>query len=240
MQDKGSDLMKIAAIIPARGGSKGISQKNIKLLNGSPLISYSIKEAQNSDYITDIYVSTDDEDIARISKTYGAQVPYLRPEDLSTDSSPTIDSILHMTEWILSNAKVKPHYICVLQCTSPLTIASDINGLIKKLIESNMDGAVSICETEVNPYWTNVFKDDRLEYFIEEGKNITRRQDLPAIYRLNGAIYVVKTEVLLSEKTLEPKNITGYLMTRENSIDIDTMQDFILAELLMKEREKNA
>ncbi|MFT9494662.1 cytidylyltransferase domain-containing protein [Anaerosolibacter sp.] len=232
--------MEIAAIIPARGGSKGIPKKNIKLLNGKPLISYSITEAQKSSYITDVYVSTDDQEIARISEAYGAKVPYLRPSNLSIDSSPTIDSILHMTEWLLTSGNKIPEYICVLQCTSPLTKASDIDGTIKKLIETGMDGAVSICEAEVNPYWTNVFKGDRLEYFIEEGKNITRRQDLPEIFRLNGAIYVVKTEVLLSERTLEPKNITGYVMSNESSIDIDTMQDFMLAEFLMKEREKNA
>lgn len=231
--------MRIAAIIPARGGSKGIPKKNIKSLNGSPLISYIINEAQRSKYITDIYISTDDEEIAKISKTYGGKVPYLRPDDLATDSSPTIDSILHMTDWIINNEYI-PDYICVLQCTSPLTTVKDIDGTINKLIESDMDGAVSICEAEVNPYWTNVLVDDKLEYFIEEGKRITKRQDLPKVYRLNGSIYILKTQILLDCKSLEPDNMTGYVMPNEHSVDIDTIQDFILAEFLMKEREKNA
>jgi len=112
----------------------------------------------------------------------------------------------------------------------------DIDGTIKKGATSNFDGAVSVCEAEVNPYWTNVFHGDKLKYFIEQGKQITRRQELPKIYRLNGAVYVIKTEVLLDEKVLEPRNVTGFIMGNKNSLDIDNNEDFMLAELLIKSK----
>lgn len=229
--------MKVAAIIPARGGSKGLPKKNIKLLDGKPLIAYTIEEAKKSQYIVDVYVSTDDKAIADIAIEYGAKVPYMRPDELSSDSSPTIDAILHMTDWIIHNDSISPDIICVLQCTSPLRRAFDINRAIKKLIDTDMDACVSVCEAEVNPYWTNVFVGDTLEYFLEEGKKITKRQDLPKVYRQNGAVYAVKIEVLLKEKTLEPKNITGYIMNNTDSIDIDTIEDFILAEFLIQKRK---
>lgn len=226
----------ILAIIPARGGSKGVPKKNIKELNGKPLISYSIEEARKSKYINRIVVSTESKEIAEISKKLGAEVPYLRPLQLAQDNSPTIDCIIHMIDWLKDKENYVPDYICLLQCTSPLRTYEDIDGTVQKAILLNMDGAVSICEAEVNPYWTNIFEGDQLKYFIEEGKQIIRRQDLPKIYRINGAIYVIKTEILLRDKVLEPSNITGFIMENSKSIDIDDNEDFILASLLMKNK----
>lgn len=231
---------KILAIIPARGGSKGVPRKNIKELNGKPLIAYTIEAAKKSKFLDRVVVSTEDKEIAEISKKSGANIPYLRPIELAKDDSPTIDAVIHMIKWLQENEKYKPDYICVLQCTSPLRDENDIDGTIEKMINSNTDGSVSICEAEVNPYWTNIFNGDRLDYFMKEGKNITSRQKLPKIYRINGAVYVVKTEVLINQKTLEPENITGYIMKNENSIDIDSILDFKIAELLIKEQIKNA
>lgn len=231
---------KILAIIPARGGSKGVPRKNIKDLNGKPLIAYSIDVAKESKYIDRIVVSTEDEEIAEVSKKFGAEVPYLRPLKLAKDDSPTVDCIINMVTWLKENENYIPDYVCLLQCTSPLRESKDIDGTIEKAIGENVDGAISVCEAEVNPYWTNIFDDDKLKYFIEEGKKITRRQDLPKVYSMNGAVYVMKTDVLLDKKTFETDNITGYVMSSENSIDIDTNLDFKFAELLMKERENHA
>lgn len=230
----------ILAIIPARGGSKGVPRKNIKEINGKPLIAYTIEEAIKSRYLHRIVVSTEDKEIADISKKYGAEVPYLRPIELADDKSPTIDCIIHMINWLKINEDYIPDYICLLQCTSPLRTNEDIDGTIKKAINIDLDGAISVCEAEVNPYWTNVFIDEKLKYFIEEGKNITRRQDLPQIYRINGAVYIIKTEILLNKRTFETDNMTGYIMSSNNSIDIDNEIDFKFAQLLMKESEKNA
>lgn len=231
---------KILVIVPARGGSKGVPRKNIRNLNGKPLISYTIEEAKKSKYIDRVVVSTEDIEIAKVSEKFGAEVPYLRPVELSKDDSPTIDCIIHVVNWLKEKENYIPDYVCLLQCTSPLRTYKDINGTIEKTINLNMDGAVSICESEANPYWSNVFYGDKLKYFIEEGKQITRRQDLPKVYRMNGSVYVIKTNILLEQKTFETENITGYVMNNENSVDIDNEIDFKLAELLMKECENNA
>ena len=232
--------IKVLVIIPARGGSKAIPRKNIKDLNGKPLIAYTIEETKKSKYIDRIVVSTEDDEIANVSVKLGVQVPYLRPKELSGDNSPTIDCVIHMISWLKESEGYIPDYVCLLQCTSPLRTYEDIEGTIEKAMDLNFDGAVSVCEAEVNPYWTNVFTGDKLNYFIEEGKKITKRQDLPKVYRINGAVYVIKTNILLKQKTFETDNITGYVMSNEGSVDIDDEIDFKLAELLMKERESNA
>lgn len=227
--------INIVAIIPARGGSKGVLRKNIKLLNGYPLITYSIKAAQNSQYINKVVVSTDDKEIMETAIQHSASVPYLRPFELSTDDASTVDVIIHMVKYLINVENYIPDYVCVLQCTSPLRTSTDIDNSISLLLSRNVDGLVSVCESEINPYWTNIFDGERLKYFIEKGKTITKRQDLPKIYRNNGAIYLIKTEVLFSEKSLEPQNITGYIMPIDRSIDIDTELDFKIAELIMEE-----
>jgi CMP-N,N'-diacetyllegionaminic acid synthase len=229
----------ILAIIPARGGSKGVPKKNIKSLNGMPLITYTIEEAKKSKYITRLVVSTDDERIAETAIRGNAEIPCLRPKELSTDSSKTNDCIIHMINYLKDKENYTPDYVCLLQCTSPLRTSEDIDGAIEKLLSTDFDGIISVCESEVNPYWTNVFEKDKLKYFIGEGKNITRRQDLPQVYRYNGAIYIIKTEILIKERTFEVENITGYVMSNEDSIDIDTITDFKIAEVLIKEREKH-
>ncbi|GKU26935.1 cytidylyltransferase domain-containing protein [Clostridium folliculivorans] len=228
--------LEVLAIIPARGGSKGVPKKNIKCLLGKPLIAYTIEAAKKSKYITRVVVSTDDSEIADISRQYGAEVPFLRPSELSTDLSPTNDAILHVVSELNKTQGYKADIICLLQCTSPLRDYQDIDETIDKMLSTKSDAAVSICEVECNPYWTNVLEDGKLKYFLDEGKKITRRQDLPPVYRLNGAVYVVDTEVFLEKKTLEPDNITGYIMDNNKSVDIDTAIDFKMAELLLKEQ----
>jgi CMP-N-acetylneuraminic acid synthetase len=230
------DNKKILAIIPARGGSKGVPRKNIRELDGKPLIFYTIEEAKKSKYIDRIIVSTDDEEILDISKKFCAEVPYLRPKELAQDNSSTVDCIIHMLNWLKENENYMPDYVCLLQCTSPLRKFYDIDGTIEKMIDTDMDGAVSVCEAEVNPYWTNVFDGDKLNYFIEDGKLIKRRQDLPKVYRINGAVYVVKKDILINQKTLEPNKITGYIMETKKSIDIDNIEDFLLAEVLIRKK----
>lgn len=231
-------MNEILAIIPARGGSKGVPKKNIKPLNGIPLIGYTLQEAKKSKYISRVVVSTDDEEIAQVSKSYHGEVPYLRPKELSTDTSSTADCIVHMINYLKDKENYMPDYICLLQCTSPLRTYEDIDGSIEKLLPTEFDGVISVCEAETNPYWTNIFQKDKLKYFIEEGRNITRRQDLPEVYRYNGAIYIIKTDIFMKEKTFETDNITGYVMSSYNSVDIDTLMDFKIAELFMKEREE--
>ncbi|WP_105176449.1 acylneuraminate cytidylyltransferase family protein [Clostridium cagae] len=228
---------EILAIIPARGGSKGLPGKNILNLNGKPLIAHTILASKNSKFVTRVVVSTDDKEIAEISKKYGAEVPYLRPNSLAKDKSLTIDSVFHMLDYLEKYEDYSPDYVLLLQCTSPLRNEQHIDEAIEKLVKSDFHGIISICESEVNPYWTNILKNESLKYFLEEGKNITRRQDLPKIYRYNGAIYLAKTEALKRERTFEVENLTGYVMDRESSIDIDTEIDFKIAEIMMKNKD---
>ncbi|GAA0076321.1 acylneuraminate cytidylyltransferase family protein [Clostridium sp. CTA-5] len=230
---------EILVIIPARGGSKGVYRKNLRKLKGIHLIGYTILSALKSKYIKRVVVSTEDKEIAEISKIYGAEIPCLRPNKLATDNSPTVDSILQMIDYLEKKQGYYPDYILLLQCTSPLRNEKHIDEAIEKLLKSNFDGIASICEAEVNPYWTNIFKEEKLEYFIKEGERITRRQDLPKIYRYNGAIFLVKTEILKKEKTFEVENLTGYIMDRECSIDIDTEIDFKIVEAIMDFKEIN-
>ena len=226
-------------IIPARGGSKGLPGKNIRVLNGKPLIAYTIDEAKKSKYLDRVIISTEDSEIARIGKEYGAELPFLRPKHLAGDEATTNEVILHAVNYLKETENYIPDYICLLQCTSPLREVSDINGTIERLVETGMDAAVSVCEAAANPYWTNIFNGDKLQYFIKEGKKILRRQDLPKVYQINGAVYVVKTSVFIKENTLEPENTTGFIMSPNNSTDIDSIIDFKLAELIQVEREKN-
>ena len=226
---------EILAIIAARGGSKGLPGKNIRELCGKPLISYTIEAAKEAKYITRVVVSTDDDDIARVSKESGADIPCMRPDELATDNASSIDAVLHMVNYLKEVENYNPEFIVLLQPTSPLRNSKHIDEAIKKLLETNMDAIVSVCESEVSPYWSNVFNEDKLEYFIEEGKKITRRQDLPKVYRMNGAIYGIKTDVFIKEKTLEPESLTGYIMSNKDSVDIDEALDFKFAEIIMKE-----
>jgi len=218
-------MKEILAIIPARSGSKGVPRKNIKDLNGKPLIAYTIEAAKHSKYIDKVIVSTEDIEIKDVAIKFGGYVPFLRPNELATDSSPSIDAILYTINKLKQEYDYFPKYICLLQCTSPLRTAKHIDEAFLKLQQTNMDAVVSVCEAEVNPYWSNIFKGDKLEYFLEKGKTITRRQELPDIYRMNGAIYIIKTDVLMETKTFEPENLTGYIMDDISSIDIDTFLD---------------
>ncbi|MBW6409468.1 acylneuraminate cytidylyltransferase family protein [Clostridium weizhouense] len=228
---------EILAIIPARGGSKGLYRKNLRKLKGIHLIGYTIKSALKSKYIKRVVVSTEDKEIAEISKIYGAEIPCLRPNELAGDSSPTVESILQMIDYLEKEQEYYSDYVLLLQCTSPLRNTKHIDEAIEKLLKSNFDGIASICEAEVNPYWTNIFKGEKLEYFLKEGERITRRQDLPKVYRYNGAIFLIKTEILKKEKTFEVENLTGYIMDRESSIDIDTEMDFKIAEIIIASKK---
>jgi CMP-N,N'-diacetyllegionaminic acid synthase len=230
--------MEILAIIPARGGSKTLPGKNIKLLNGKPLIAYTIEEALKSNYISRIVISTDDEAISEVGKKYGAEVPFLRPDELSTDYSPTIDAVIYTVNRLKDMQGYIPDYVCLLQCTTPLKTVHHIDEAIKKLVRSGFDGIVSVCESQAHPYWMQVFNGERLECFMHQENKILRRQDLPPVYRLNGAIWVVRTTSLLEERSLIVKNQTGYIMDLKDSVDIDTELDFKYAEMLIKERSK--
>jgi N-acylneuraminate cytidylyltransferase/CMP-N,N'-diacetyllegionaminic acid synthase len=225
---------KILAIIPARGGSKGIPHKNLKELNGKPLIAYSIEEAKESKYIDKLIVSTEDEEIARVSKNYGAEVPFLRPIELATDDTPGIMPIFHALNWF-DEKGVSFDYIMCLQCTSPFRRANHIDEAIEKLFTEDADSIVSVCESEISPYWMKKIENGKMRDFLSDMPFYSRRQDIPNVFRLNGAIYLAKAEILLKLNSWYSDNTMPYIMDRLTSIDIDDIFDFKFAELLVKE-----
>jgi len=217
------------AIIPARGGSKRLLRKNILDLNGKPLIAYSIEAGLKSKYIDKVIVSSDDDEILEVSKKYGAQL-IKRPEVLASDTATTFDALKHTIDNI-----EKYDYILLLQATSPLRNEKHIDEAIELLELKKADAIVSVCEMDHSPLWSNTLpKDNSMTGFLKDEVKNKRSQDLERHYRLNGAIYICKTDKLLEDKTFFLKDkIFAYKMNRESSIDIDEEIDFKMAEVLM-------
>ena len=226
---------KILAVITARGGSKGIPQKNIRPLLGKPLIAYSIQAALQSRTLNKVIVSTDDEDIAKASKQYGAEVPFIRPKHLATDTATTLSVLQHAVRYLTDKEGYLADIIVCLQPTSPLRSAEDIDQAVTLCIHTSADSVVSLSQVEHHPYWMKKVVEGRVYPLMEaDDEKYPRRQDLPPVYQLNGAIRVIKRKVLLEEERIEGECSRAYIMPQERSIDIDTPIDLKLAELIMK------
>lgn len=220
---------KVLALIPARGGSKGVPRKNVRMLGGKPLIAWTIEAAIQSKYIDRVMLSSEDEEIIEVAKKWGCDVPFVRPKELAQDDTPSMEVILHGIE------QVKGYdYIVLLQPTSPFRTTEDINKCIEKCVENNQESCVSIVEVSQNPYWMYTVKENEvLNPLIEIDDKYYQRQKLPKTYILNGAVYVASIEWLKQSKSFLSKNTTSVEMTKEKSIDIDTMLDFKVASLLI-------
>jgi len=220
------------AIIPARGGSKRLPRKNILNLNGKPLIKYSIEAGLKSQYIDKVVVSSDAEEILNISKKHGA-LSIKRPDELASDSATTFDVIKHTI-----NNTDKYDYVVLLQPTSPLRDEKHIDKAIELLHNKNADAVVSVCEMDHSPLWSNTLDDSlSMSGFLRDEVLNKRSQDLEKYYRLNGAIYICKTDKLLEEESFFlKKNIFAYKMDRESSVDIDEEIDFKIAEIIEKSK----
>ena len=229
---------KVLAIIPARGGSKGLPGKNIKELCGKPLIAWSIEVARACRNIDRIVVSTDDDQIAEVAKKYGIELPFMRPAELATDTTSTVDLIFHTIEWLKKDQDYEDDYILLLQPTSPLRIAEDIEGVIQTLKDKDAQAVVSVCETDHHPWWSNTLPENgNMKDFLRPEILNKRRQDLPVFYRLNGAIYLAETDYLSEQNSFFGSDTFAYEMPKNRSIDIDSDIDFKLAELLMEKQK---
>jgi len=225
----------ILGLIPARGGSKGLPKKNIKLLLGKPLIAWTIEQALASKYLDRVVVSTDDEEIAEISKKGGADVPFIRPKELAEDDAKGIDVVLHAINWI-EKSDNKCDLIMLFQPTSPLRTKADIDKAIELLFLKEAKAIVSVCEVDHHPLWVNTLPEDRcMKNFIKPEIMNKNRQELPVFYRLNGAIYIAYCDYLKKYKSFIDKNTYAYIMPKNRSVDIDNEIDFQLAEILIKE-----
>ena len=223
---------RLLAVIPARGGSKRLPRKNVLDLAGKPLIAWTIQEALNCKYIDQVIVSTDDKEISDISKEYGADVPFFRPSELATDEAKTVDVVLHLLDE-LEKVGERYDYIILLQPTSPLRTAQNIDESVELLQMKNSDAVISVCESEHPPLWCNVLPDDMsMDNFLDESVKNKRSQDLSKQYRINGAIYISSVEKLKKENSFFlSNNCIAYIMKQNVSIDIDTIDDFDFALL---------
>jgi CMP-N,N'-diacetyllegionaminic acid synthase len=224
--------MKPLIIIPARGGSKGVPRKNIKLLNSIPLIHYTIKAAQQLFDNTLISVSTDDEEIKKVAEQTNLVVPFLRPKELASDNSGTYEVLLHAIDFYKKNG-YEADTIILLQPTSPFRTSSHIEEALK-LYSNEIDMVVSVKETKSNPYYI-LFEENESGFLIKSKEaTFTRRQDCPKVWEYNGAIYIINIASLKKNTIGEFKKVIKYEMDEFSSHDIDTLFDWDMAELIIK------
>lgn len=227
------------AIIPARGGSKGVPGKNKKLLNGKPLIYYTIKAAINSKYIDRVFVSTDDEEIAEIAVEFGAEVPFLRPADLARDNSKAIDAYIYTVERLASDLDIQIDAFIVLLPTSPLRDTNNIDEAITLFKDKNATTVISVVEAIHPPDWYKKINDEGiLMDYLNVADNSLNRQEVEKTYLPNGAIYIFKYPDLKYNMSYYNEKTYPYIMSQNKSIDIDTEVDFLFAEFLIKKNDK--
>ena len=225
---------KVLAIIPARGGSKGVPRKNIREVAGKPLIAWTILEARKSMYIDRIIVSTDDQEISDVAQQWGCEIPFMRPEHLAQDNTPGIEPVIHAIESLPGY-----DYVVLLQPTSPLRTIEDIDGCIELCASKVACSCVSVTEPDKNPYWMfTIDVHGKMQPLLEGKTLISRRQDLPAVYALNGAVYVADAKSIVETRSFITDDTVPYIMSKNNSIDVDTETDLIVAEIFLKRIHK--
>ena len=225
---------RILGIIPARGGSKRLPGKNIRDLCGKPLVAWTIEQAKKSRYLDKIIVSTDDEEIAEISKEYGAEVPFLRPKELAKDDSPTIDTIIHAIEFLGKKGETYD-IIVLLQPTSPLRKDDDIDNAIELFLEKHPESVISVFEINDRFYWTLNIKNGYITPFFDKKYLQANIKDLPRLYAPNGAISISSVQELIKSRSFYLNKSLPYFMPAERSIDIDTELDFKIAKILIND-----
>lgn len=231
--------MRNIAIIPARSGSKGLKNKNIKLLNGKPLIAYSIEAAYKCKMFDTVMLSTDSEEYAEIGRKCGADVPFLRSKEMSSDTAGSWDTVKEVLYNYEKQGK-KFDTVALLQPTSPLRTPQDIMRGYELMDQKNADSITAVCEMDHSPLWSNTLAEDlsMKNFEKDEYKNLGRQQ-LPTYYRINGALYLRKIQYGENSICLLEKNEYALIMEREKSIDIDTELDFRMAEIILKFQMNN-
>tara|TARA_S200000501_G_C20727828_1_gene701453 strand:+ start:367 stop:1053 length:687 start_codon:yes stop_codon:yes gene_type:complete len=228
--------MKILGITLARGGSKSVKLKNIREINGKPLIAYTIEETLKSQYINEYIISTDNEDIAKISKAFGANIPFIRPSDLASDTSSSVSALQHAVNFIEQRDNTRFDIIVETMCTNPLKTVEDIDGCIEKMLETDADSVIAVHQLhDHHPARIKKIVDDKIEDFDTPEPNEARRQDLkPNAYIRSGSIYCMKRDYLMMHgKRYGGNNSRPYILAEEKAVNIDSEADFLLAELLI-------
>ena len=224
------DGKRVLAVIPARGGSKGVPGKNIRPLAGRPLIAWTIAAAGQAPELDRVIVSSEDADIIATAKAWGGEAPFVRPADLARDDTPGMAPVLHALDML---APETYDYVVLLQPTSPLRAGADISAALQLCLESNAPACVSVSAPEHAPWWMFRLNADRhLQALFPKDAIPARRQDMPEVYALNGAVYVAKVPWLQEHKSFLTPQTVAYVMPRERALDIDTELDFAIAEAL--------
>jgi N-acylneuraminate cytidylyltransferase len=222
----------------ARGGSKGLPGKNIKLLAGRPLIAYSIAALRGSRYVDRIIVSTDSDDIARIAREHGAETPFMRPRELASDGSPEILSWRHALSEAACEGRV-PEIMVSAPATSPLRSPEDIDAALEMLARTSADQVISVTPASRNPYFNMVTRDgDGRSRVFAYMPGIHRRQDAPAVYDMTTVVYASKSGFVMNEDPDREPDVRSVIIPAERALDIDTQLDFDFAEFMMKARGK--
>ena len=220
----------VLAVIPARGGSKGLPRKNILPLVGKPLIAWSIEAAHESKYIDKCIVSTDDKEIAGVAKKHGCEVPFMRSAELSTDDANSNNVFLHALDMLENQYDI----VMVLQPTSPLRKTEDIDTALELMLNQNKPALVSVCEASKPLQWhRTINKDGTLEPVFSRDASLTNRQDQSLTYVPNGALFIAETEFFKKEKTFYTESTLAYVMPPDRSVDIDNQIDFLVTEALV-------
>ena len=222
------------ALIPARGGSKGLPGKNIRNLNGKPLIAYAIEAALKAKHIDRVIISTDDEVIAHVATEYGAELPFMRPAELASDTAMAIDNYIYTIDRLEKECAHSIEAFVVLQPTSPLRIAEDIDGAIELFEKNGADSVISYCQ-EAHPISWHKYLDEEGRFVNIFDSNIKNRQDNRVSYYPNGAVYVFRTSMIKKRKYYTDKSY-AYIMPRSRSVDIDFIEDFEYAEFLLSKK----
>lgn len=213
---------KVLALITARGGSKGLPRKNVLTAAGKPLIAWTVDAALTASSVSRVVLSTDDDEIMNAAATAGCDIPFRRPAELATDEASSMDVVLHAL-------KELPGYdfVALLQPTSPLRTGTDIDAAFQLMNTHNAPACVSVTEVDQSPYWMyELAENDRLRSLLPPLQSVTRRQDLPPVYTLNGAIYIAKVEWVLKFRNFLGPETVAYKMPKSRSIDIDNALDF--------------
>jgi CMP-N,N'-diacetyllegionaminic acid synthase len=236
---KESVMADVIGLITARGGSKGVPKKNVRAVGGRPLIAWTIEAARGSSMLGRVIVSTDDPEIADVAIEWGAEVPFMRPPELAKDASSHISVVTHAIEWLDREEGCRPEYVLLLQPTSPLRTAEDIDGAIRMATEKRAEAVVGVTETHVHPYLTRrITCEGTLIDFVPCDIAYARRQDLPPAFFVNGAIYLNRRESLLGKQKFVPEGTYGYVMPEERSLQVDTAWDLHLIDLVLNDRER--
>jgi N-acylneuraminate cytidylyltransferase len=235
--------MQVLAIIQARGGSKGIPRKNIKPLAGKPLIAWTIEAAQKSKTINRIIISTDDKEIAEISKNLGAEVPFLRPKEFATDGAKSIGLLRHALVWLIENENYRPDMVVQLKPTNPLRKAKHIDECVKSYLNSpKIDSLITLTKSPAHPLKTWKFEGDFVlpfvpqeVYGIKEAAKLPR-QSLPKAFIQNSCVNIINPDTIMKKNSSIGEKIKGFVMEAEDAINIDNQIDFDIAEIILKRK----